>query len=238
MTPATERTALVDPERKGEQARSEEGPQSVSWNFAHFLMFITGGVTFICGSIFYYFPDSEDALYWGALLYVVGSCGFLGVDVLEFFTFSTAPFLLRCNIFLSMVGSAWYVVGSAGFLPAVGAVCAWVGPYGFIIGSAFIGTSQLWKSYRIACGGDERNSKIPSCEVLRSQDGITQIGVELNAGIGAWFFFVSTWWYWRNANGSNDMTVYFMVVNLWVTGSLFFSLGALFLGYRHFVMRV
>jgi hypothetical protein len=48
--------------------------------------------------------------WWSALLYTVGSFGFLFVDVQEFFTFSGLE--LRTNISLSAFGSALYVIGS------------------------------------------------------------------------------------------------------------------------------
>ncbi len=51
-----------------------------------------------------------NADFWSAFLYTLGSCGFLFVDVQEFFTFDGA--VLRLNISLSAIGSTFYVIGS------------------------------------------------------------------------------------------------------------------------------
>jgi hypothetical protein len=69
-----------------------------------------------------------------------GSCGFLGVDVQELFTFR-GDTLLSINIMLSVIGSALYVVGSIGFFPEL--EIPEVGVWGFILGSFFIGVSQV-----------------------------------------------------------------------------------------------
>ena len=85
-----------------------------------------------------------------AWLYIIGSAGFLFVDVQEFFTFVGEPACrLRLNIACSMLGSTLYVIGSAGFLPPVYAATPLVGILGFIAGSAAIGMSQAWKLCRI-----------------------------------------------------------------------------------------
>jgi hypothetical protein len=216
-------------------AATDEQPQSFCWNFIHSFSFFLGGFTFIIGSLTYYWPNSTTAAQLGAALYVLGSCGFLAVDVLEWFTFTTVR-ILRMNITVSAIGSFLYVLGSIGFVPSVAVERPLLGPYGFILGSAFIGCSQLWKSYRILCGGDERTGSFQLVR-LKSKEFFTQVGVELNAGIGAWFFFFSTIVYLRNMNTmSTTDSVYLSIVDAWVIGSFFFFFGSLFLGYRHFVM--
>lgn len=57
------------------------------WRFFHALGFATGGTTFIAGTACYYVqPQTDYVDAWAAVLYIVGSIGFLSVDVMELFT--------------------------------------------------------------------------------------------------------------------------------------------------------
>lgn len=177
-----------------------------------------------------YAPASNTtAALLSAILYIIGSIGFLTVDVQEFFTF-TACVPLRWNICLSAIGSTLYVLGSIGFIPSVITDSgSGLGVWGFILGSAFIGVSQLWKCIRLATG----ESGWPSLStVFSSRETFTATGVEAGAGVGAWFFFAGTILY----NGTNPNTD--LVLALWMCGSVAFTLGAAYLAFRHFVMRV
>lgn len=120
------------------------------WRFFHALGFATGGTTFIAGTACYYVnPQTDYVDAWAAALYIIGSIGFLSVDVMELFTpaykvrsgpaarvrvgvrgvvsqlglAALASCLqacpLRFNILLSAIGSTLYVIGSAGYLPSV-----------------------------------------------------------------------------------------------------------------------
>eukprot|EP00123_Amoebidium_parasiticum_P013970 comp22254_c0_seq1/m.32877 comp22254_c0_seq1/g.32877 ORF comp22254_c0_seq1/g.32877 comp22254_c0_seq1/m.32877 type:complete len:239 (-) comp22254_c0_seq1:921-1637(-) len=193
------------------------------WMFFHFIGFFIGGTTFIAGTSLYYYPEWAPGAEWSGWLYTIGSCGFLLVDVMEFFTF-TSDFLLRVNISLSMIGSTWYIIGSIGFIPEVAEKCTWIGVWGFILGSFFIGSSQLWKTYRIGAthGG-----------LFASLSAATQVGVELSAGLGGWSFFVGTLMYQQ---GPLEGLWYSAILAIWMAGSCFFTNGALFLGYRHAIM--
>ncbi|KAI9031082.1 hypothetical protein DFJ74DRAFT_423237 [Hyaloraphidium curvatum] len=66
---------------------------SLGWRIFHFCFYFLGGSTFILGSLCY-FPQfqspSFDGYYWGAFWYTLGSCGFLLVDIQEWFTFGRA----------------------------------------------------------------------------------------------------------------------------------------------------
>jgi len=150
------------------------------WRVTHALSFVTGGVTFTFGTYIYYLPASEFLSYLSAWLYIIGSVGFLYVDVQEFFTFTDNRWL-RLNICMSMIGSALYIVGSYGFLPDVAAVDPETGIQGFIWGSFFIGVSQAWKLLRIHGDGG----------ICGSKDTVTAACVEGGACLGACFFFSS-----------------------------------------------
>ena len=197
------------------------------WQLFHALFFLTGGIAFIFGTACYYFPDWPESYLAGGVLYTIGSCGFLGVDVMELLTY-TSNTILSLNIFMSATGSFLYVVGSIGFIPAVYESTEWnfvgftpatTGVYGFIAGSFFIGCSQFWKVGRI----------------MTTTKDMTSVGVELNPGLGAWCFFVGTLMY----NNPYYLENYYgTIVNIWEVGSVLFTLGALFLTFRHFVMGV
>jgi len=216
---------FVSSDREGQLLIPKQPPlyQENVWMFFHFLGFFTGGFTFIIGTWLYYFPNVAEAAEWSGWLYTIGSVGFLSVDVIEFFTF-TDDVLLRINIFLSLTGSTFYVIGSIGFIPEVYNVTPFVGIWGFILGSLFIGVSQVWKTVRILSNAEKVNKDI-----------LTQIGVELDAGLGGWCFFVGTIMY---LHGPLDGSFYQTILAIWIAGSCFFWTGSLFLGYRHGIMRV
>ncbi len=93
---------------------------------------------------------------------------------------------------------------------------------------------QLWKTYRIA---STETGSFSLKSVLQHRDAFTAVGVELGAGIGAWCFFFGTSLYDQGPLDGPD-SVLIPVLWTWVAGSCFFTLGSLFLGFRHFSMRV
>ena len=197
--------------------------QEFWWKATHACGFFVGGTTFIAGTACYFYPAWEAGALVAGILYTVGSCGFLYVDVLEYFTYTDEPWL-RTNISCSAIGSLLYVIGSIGYIPAVYAMTALIGEYGFIFGSLFIGCSQTWKVCRLSLvdGG--------ACGTLPT---ITAIGVEAGAGIGAWCFFVGTIMY---VHGPLMGAFYDHILWVWICGSIAFTVGSLFLSYRHFIM--
>ena len=77
------------------------------WRITHAFAFFLGGSTFVFGTSCYFYPDWEAGGEVAGWLYTLGSCGFLYVDVLEYFTF-TDDLWLRRNISMSAMGSFWY----------------------------------------------------------------------------------------------------------------------------------
>lgn len=217
-----------------------ESATTTQWRTLHGSCFLLGGTTFIAGSVLYFYPAMENALLWSGLLYILGSLGFLAVDLLEFFTYTDNSNLLRTNISLSAVGSTFYVIGSIGFLPSVAEANKIIGPWGFIIGSAVIATSQSWKVIRIirddradsgrpgSAGHGRRWKPLRSCAK-------TAIGVEADAGLGALMFLIGTIMYVARTPEGGYLTA---IIWIWVLGSVFFTVGAFFLNYRHFVMKL
>ena len=215
---------------------SKEVPveQTFAWMLFHWGGFFVGGSTFVAGTALYFFPDIPFGGQWSALLYTIGSLGFLTVDVMEFFTF-TEDLLIRINIVLSMIGSTLYVIGSIGFFSQIYEITDEVGIWGFILGSFFIGSSQLWKTFRIGSSSSSKDGTFSIVQLLSDTSKMTEIGVELNAGVGAWCFFVGTVMY---RIGPLEGPFYTSILLIWLAGSFFFLAGALYLGYRHWVMRV
>lgn len=201
---------------EGLQTSIDEGLQGASflWRATHAFGFVLGGTTFIGGTAILYCSSCSAAAFVSALLYTIGSFGFLSVDVLEFFTFTSLP--LRLNILASAVGSSAYVLGSIGFFPSVMSASppgTALGVFGFEIGSGVIALSQFFKVRRLLVGRADASSLL----------------VEAGAGVGASFFLVGTCLIDYN---------YQLVLNLWILGSIAFTVGGLALSYRHFALNV
>lgn len=187
-----------------------------TWRFIHAGCFLLGGTTFLAGTLVLLSSSSVAPLI-SALFYIIGSCGFLCVDVLEFFTFTGAA-LLSLNISASAIGSTAYVIGSIGFLPIVlnGIWGTSIGVWGFIIGSALIAVSQMMKVLRLLLINNHRD--------------INAIGVEANAGLGAACFLIGT--------AALNSWSFMSVILVWAAGSIFFTIGGCFLAYRHFYLLI
>jgi hypothetical protein len=71
--------------------------ETVWWRFIHAFAFVLGGAMFTAGSALLLKPSlsmvDADAV---GLTYTIGSLGFLTVDVLEFFTFTSPRVSLLC----------------------------------------------------------------------------------------------------------------------------------------------
>lgn len=199
------------------------------WRSTHAFGFVLGGTTFFVGTLTFYFPDLKflglDQGNFSAWLYIIGSSGFLYVDLLEFFTF-TDETCLRLNISASMFGSLLYLIGSVGFLPAVYAVTSAIGIQGFIWGSFFIGVSQTCKLVRINSGEGG---------ISGSKDNCTAACVEGGACLGAAGFFFGTIYYYFIQDNLVG-TPWMVILAMWMFGSTLFTLGGLSLTYRHAVM--
>jgi len=199
------------------------------WRRVHAAAFALGGTTFIAGTSVYWAPPSDAATNAAAALYTLGSCGFLAVDLLELATPAYAH--LRLNIGLSALGSSLYVVGSLGFLAPVLDITEAVGVWGFLLGSALIAVSQIWKVARIGWVAHRFGWR----HVAASRDAWTAAAVEASAGVGAACFLVGTGMY---AVASGPQFWFNAVLATWLLGSCAFTQGAGFLAYRHFVLHV
>jgi hypothetical protein len=216
----------------------------------HVSGFGLGGLTFIIGTGLFFLDQTPAIATTAAILYIIGSCGFLTVDVMEFFTPAYRWCPLRGNIALNAVGSALYVAGSVGFLPTIMNVNNALGVWGFILGSALIGMGEIWKIARLATppSDEEMDGYSPSsshlkghtpvskpgpslAHVFSSADVLSATGTEIGAFIGAWAFLIGTAMF--------DVSVtplqwYDEVLGTWMLGSVGFTFGACCMAYRHF----
>lgn len=216
------------------------------WRATHAFGFCLGGITFLIGTLLYYPAiydasrhDEDGVAMLGvttAWLYVIGSAGFLYVDVQEFFTFKD-DLMLRINICCSMFGSLLYLIGSAGFLPSIYGWSPLVGILGFWGGSLSIGCSQTWKLFRILSTPDD--PKNPLAAIHR----INAACVEGGAMVGGFSFLIGTTFFWRGPIEGDDTCLvtcnnYELVLAFWVMGSLAFSFGGWSLAKRHIVYKI
>ena len=200
------------------------------WRFVHWSGFFTGALTFVVG-VTMCFHKNPQQMQYSATLWTVGGLGFLLVDVMEFFTF-TSDFLVRLNITCSIIGDTLYVIGSLGFFPQIYDISDVFGIWGFILGSIFIGCSQLWKTFRIGCG---QNGTFRFSNLFAGTDTVNQVATELNLSIGAWCVFVGSIMY---RIGPVKGPFHTEILIIWEAGSLFFLAGAFSLGYRYWIMGV
>lgn len=191
------------------------------WRAFHSISFVTGGVSFIIGTALL-FPSPSTYLLslLSAIIYTIGSVGFLAVDIQEFFTF-TDDNLLRLNISISATGSLAYVIGSLGYIPSIESDYPLLGIVGFILGSLLIFCSQLWKLCRIGWP-------------FKNKDTLTASLVEGGACLGGLFFLIGSVLVVLIPN--NDANVWVLV--LWLIGSISFTIGGFSLSYRHFVLNL
>jgi hypothetical protein len=186
---------------------------TLAWRALHCFSFLLGGVTFIGGTVALYYTSPAAGLA-SAILYTVGSLGFLAVDVQEFLTFRSSSCNLRANIGASACGSSAYVLGSVFFIPSLLSSCPNVGAVGFEVGSGVIAISQSAKVARL----------------LFERSALSAIMVEAGACVGAIFFLVGTLLL--------PTAPLPTVLALWLAGSGGFTIGGLALGFRHFLLGV
>ena len=121
---------------------------SLRWKLWHSINYLIGGISFFIGSVTIfphlnrYFP----AAIISAWLYTIGSFTFLLADITEWlhYVYWNCIYLwYTFNFLLSVIGSAFYLVGSACFLPQIKQND--LGIDLFIFGSSFVIVAQTLK---------------------------------------------------------------------------------------------
>mmetsp|Transcript_61564 Transcript_61564/g.165407 ORF Transcript_61564/g.165407 Transcript_61564/m.165407 type:complete len:225 (+) Transcript_61564:41-715(+) len=218
---ADERDVLLE---KGLRPADDEPELSFRWMFCQWFGVFVGGITFVAGSIFLFFPHAPNGGDWSAFLYTIGSLALLSVDLMEVFTFTN--FWIRANSICSMLGSTLYLVGSIGFFTASRRLNIIPSAWCFIIGSVFAGGSQAWKTYRVSKG---RTGRFHLASLF--VEGFT----ELLSGAGVWCFFLGAVMY---LVGPHRGAWYLDISVFWTGGSCFFLAGSFVLGFRLFAIYI
>ena len=178
-------------------------------------------IVFCAATAVLYYQRTDIIENVSASLYAIGSLGFLVVDVVDFCTFTTC--FVRSNIILNLIGNVCYVIGSIGFFPLIYNDTTGIGIWAWILGSVFVGVSAAWKCLRIL----RKTTLLP-------QETFTEFCAEFGPCIGAWCFFLGTGVMVVPASPDQHK----IVLDLWISGSVFFTIGACFLVYRFVVMRI
>jgi len=205
----------------------------VVWLLLHSLFYSVGASCFLAGTWFVQMhadPNNPTAKWAG--LYLIGSIGFIFVDIIELLSFKN-EFWLCANMLLSFVGNACFVFGSVGFSPVIYRQTDSIGIGGFFLGGLFISVSQFWKIRRILSSAAEWSKD--TITFTFTEEVFTVFGIELSSGLGAFFFWIGTI---MLLCGSKEEAFFQIFLNVWLTGSILFVVSAIFLLYRHGIMRV
>lgn len=136
---------------------------------------------------------------------LLGLCGLTGLQRAE----------NGINFAYSALGSLLYLIGSIMFIPSLDSLA--LGTWIFIIGSAIIFTSQMWKLYRYESFADD----------------VPGVNVDLWAGLGGLAYAVGSVQFLPEYDTSDFAT---NVAATWFTlGGAAFTLSGLFIVYRYFI---
>lgn len=187
---------------------------SLSWRVIHCLLCITGGTTFLLGSIQYLPYFSHEAK--GAYLFTIGSFCFFIADLLDFFTHhqfgrrsshdnininsdnidSNGSWLVReedsCNSLVMTTGSLSYFIGCVYFIPKLNHTD--IGDILFIPGSILLFIAEVWRIQR--SGSTRHNSDSDVVErctfALHNITDMPALYADLSLCLGAVAFLVGS----------------------------------------------
>ncbi|KAJ1633310.1 hypothetical protein T492DRAFT_981930 [Pavlovales sp. CCMP2436] len=188
-------------------------------------IFIVGGLAFCVGTAVYYFDAWPPAELVAAALYTVGASMYLSVDLYGVWTSGASV-----NRALSVAGTAFYVVGSVGFMPAIYTSAPALGNWCYILGSVLVCTSQLWKARRLVAGERDRAGVRTWCSRARLRLFFVDLSIELSAALGAFCWLIGALLLVIPFDGDGE--AYWAGVGAWMTGSISFTAGAVILALR------
>jgi len=217
---------MVNPEEQYLVFHDEAPVQhSPLWYITLCLAYFIGGTTFILGTSCYFDKNWHDGGEIGSVLFIIGSVSFLIADTMEIVA-SSDDVWIRLNLSLSVIGSIFYVMGSIGFIPSIFNQKEILGATGFIIGSILIGSSQIWKVIRTGTENDKFSFQ------SLCTDGMWMItSVDICIGLGGWLFFIGSVMF---ISGPLEGPWYESVLFIWMIGSIYYTIGALFLCYASY----
>jgi len=229
-------------------------PLSLLWRINHVIPYLIGGTTFFIGSI-YYLPNIANYEI-GAILFNIGSAGFLYADINEWWKNNRVGCMfdkhyrasyesqVACNMesqetmlgkYQRMENGLNYAFSAFGsFLYVVGSIfeipelnTSIEGTIIYLVGSLVIFISQSWKIYRAGC----TDAIDPNEKSFQFNNIFTQrisFFVDVNAGLGGFCYFVGSIFFLPSIADSLQGAIWF------IFGGFFFSLSGLFLAYRYF----
>lgn len=236
-------------------------PISNNWRILHGVLYIFGAILFSVGS-FQYFPD-ESHQTAGAVLFIVGSILFVWGDGMEWWTnnrvgcclYSSFQYVYEkkldrryylpknscigkyqraangLNYFLSVVGALAYLLGSIFFVPMLGTTLE--ATYLFIVGSAIVCISQIWKIWRLGCCSDENPT---NCSFSLFNISVSSLLIKASTGVGGLCYLIGSVYFLPNYDVSDNITY---IAALWFTvGSAFYVISAVCLLHSYYVIAI
>lgn len=218
---------------------------SLPWRIWHGLNYMNGGTTFFLGSYMYYpYPLSHySGEVVGAWLFTLGSLTFLLADLTEWNHFKLGCFHERSyskphtflrtfkrleiglNFFASVMGSLLYLLGSICFIPSTNLLNQ--GELLFLVGSAVIFFSQLWKCMRAF--GNEDDLRL-SCNFQEVYEDLAGFMVDVFAGLGGFCYFIGTYYFQYVVTDEDEI----FATNWFMAGGTSFALSGISILYRYF----
>jgi hypothetical protein len=200
---------------------------SLCWRIWHGVNYQNGGICFIIGSalLFPFFATLLDSATVSAWFYTVGSITFLLADITEWlhYTRQDCPFFqLSLNFMVSVLGSTFYLIGSAELLPFINKtdqayLC-------FIIGSSLIFLSQAWKEWRTLTQPGKSASQ-------GYEEDVSGFYVDLFAGLGGLMYLIGSFPLSQSAQKPEYVVP---GVIIYCFGGVFFTLSGVFMQKRYF----
>ena len=224
----------------------------LSWRLWHSINYMCGGIFFFFGSLMY-FPSIDKQFNGdvvGGWLFTIGSANFLLADLTEFdhfrkgfigrlephhisVSYPMSRFRkaeLGINFMCSAFGSLLYLIGSICFIPATDLLA--LGEWSFIVGSAIIVLSQIWKCFRTFCI-DESNPENGAFKLQNIWWDFPGFNVDLYAGLGGLMYLIGTWLF-MGIHDESDQT---RSASWFITGGIFFTLSGLAMQYRYYCTK-
>ncbi|CAF3176904.1 unnamed protein product [Rotaria socialis] len=134
------------------------------------------------------------------------------------------------NVFVSVCGSILYLIGSIFFIPALSDYVI-AGDWLFIVGSAFIFSSQGWKVYRMSRTNvaDRTDHRF---RLANLANNISVVFADVFTGFGGVFFFIGTILFLPRFNISDADENRAAII--FVLGSVSFTIGSFFVHYIYY----
>ncbi|CAF2688071.1 unnamed protein product [Rotaria sp. Silwood2] len=137
------------------------------------------------------------------------------------------------NVFVSVCGSIFYLIGSIFFIPALSDYLI-TGDWLFIVGSILIFLSQGWKVYRMSRTNPDDQTDHSFRFVNLSRD-IPAFFADAFTGFGGFFYCVGTILFLPRFNGNDSDENRASI--LFVLGGCSFTIGGFFLQYIYYCSR-